>query len=311
MKLPTILGGEKSRSWRSLAGGSGAQLVPDARLSGPMPWVIAIMIALTVIATAGGLALRNMAHAASAELSGGITVQIVEAAPEARKRQAAAALARLKDSPGVVSARIVPDSELAALIEPWLGEGGMKEDAVPVPALLDLRFDAPVSSGQLEALRDTLRQVAPAARIDPQANWLGPVFAAIQSLQWLALVLVVLLALATAAAVLLAARTALGSNRDTIEIVHLLGGTDTQIARIFQRSIALDAVGGGLIGLGLGVAAIILLGRSFAGLGAGMVDGGALGWIDWAALGLLPLGGVLLATITARFAVMRALKRML
>ena len=47
------------------------------------------------------------------------------------------------------------------------------------------------------------------------------------------------------AAVWLAARNALGGNRDTIEIVHLLGGSDAQIARIFQRSILADAVIGG------------------------------------------------------------------
>ena len=84
----------------------------------------------------------------------------------------------------------------------------------------------------------------PSARIDAQASWLAPVFHAIASLQWLALGLVVLLAATSAAAVWLAARSALGSNRDTIEIVHLLGGTDGQIARIFQRSIAIDALAG-------------------------------------------------------------------
>ena len=90
-------------------------------------------------------------------------------------------------------------------------------------------------------LGESLRAVAPAARVDAQASWLAPVFGAIRSLQLLALALILLLAAATVAAVLLAARTALGANRDTIEIVHLLGGTDSQIARIFQRSIGIDA----------------------------------------------------------------------
>jgi cell division transport system permease protein len=77
---------------------------------------------------------------------------------------------------------------------------------------------------------------APAARVDAQAGWLTPVFSAIHALQWLAGGLIALLALATVAAVLLASRNALGNHRDTIEIVHMLGGTDNQIARIFQRA---------------------------------------------------------------------------
>ena len=34
------------RGWRSLSGSGDNELVPQSRLSGPMPWVIAIMIAL-------------------------------------------------------------------------------------------------------------------------------------------------------------------------------------------------------------------------------------------------------------------------
>ena len=60
-----------------------SRLLPQGKLSGPMPWVIAIMIGLTVIATASGLALRNTANVASADVAGGVTVQIVHGAPRA------------------------------------------------------------------------------------------------------------------------------------------------------------------------------------------------------------------------------------
>jgi cell division transport system permease protein len=293
-------------------GGLGAaELIPQARLSGPMPWVIAIMIALTVIAAAAGLALRNAAATARTELSGGVTVQIVEPAPDARERQAAAAAARLRGLPGVSGVRLVPAAELDALISPWLGPEASDADAVPVPALIDARVSGAVTPERLAALRRDLRQVAPGARVDAQSSWLAPVFGAITSLQWLAVALIGLLGAATAAAVLLAARTALGSNRDTIEIVHMLGGTDAQIARIFQRSIGLDAAVGGATGLAIGTAAVLLLSRQFAGLGAGLATGGSLGWADWLVLALVPVGGVVVAMATARVTVVRALRKML
>ena len=123
--------------------------------------------------------------------------------------------------------------------------------------------------------------------------------------------LVVLLALALAAAVLLAARSALGTNRDTIEIVHLLGGTDAQVARVFQRSIGYDAAIGGAVGLVLAVVVVLSLGRRFAGLGAGIVNSGALDWSDWLLLALVPLLATLLAMMTARLTVLGALRKML
>lgn len=289
------------------------QLVPQARLSGPMPWVIAIMVALTVIALASGLALRNLAKAAQDELEGGVTVQVIEPRPDERQAESEAAMNRLQDIDGVVSMRLVPQKELDALIEPWLGTGtetGLSS-AVPVPALIDVQLEGGVTNSRLEQIRQALAEVAPSARADAQSSWLEPVFDAIQSLQWLAIALIFLLGLALTSAVLLAARTALGANRDTIEIVHLLGGTDGQIARVFERSIGVDAAAGGSVGLTLALVVILFLGRRFAGLGAGLVDNGSLGWVDWVLLAMVPVIATALAIITARITVMHALRKML
>lgn len=295
---------------RFVSRGAEAELIPQGRLSGPMPWVIAIMVALTVIAAAAGLAFSNTARSASDALTGGITVQIVNANPVERDRQAQAALRSLRATPGVVEATLVSQAEIDRLIEPWLG-APTGEGAIPVPALIDARLRDPVSGEMLGQLRRTLRDVAPAARVDAQSTWLKPVFSAIGTMRWLSIALVGVLAFALAAAVLLAVRTALGTNRETIEIVHLLGGTDRQIARVFQRAIGFDAAGGGAIGLALGLVVVLLLGKQFGGLGAGLVSSGALGWLDWILLALIPVVGVGLAMFTARQTVIRALKKML
>lgn len=309
----TASAGGMARRWHRITGVGEAELVPQPRLSGPMPWVIAIMVGLTIIAAAAGLALRNMAEAAAAELRGGVTVQIVEASPEARSRQAQEAVRRLGRMPEVQSVRLVPQAELDGLIEPWLGTevGSGDAEAIPVPALIDARLSGAVTPARLAAIQQTLRAVAPAARVDAQSSWLKPVFAAIESLQWLAIALVLLLALALAAAVLLAVRSSLGTNRGTIEIVHLLGGTDAQIARVFQRSVGIDAAGGGLLGLLLALVVVLFLARRFGSLGAGLVDQGALGWQDWAMLCFVPVVAVLLAMLTARLTVVRTLRKML
>jgi cell division transport system permease protein len=182
---------------------------------------------------------------------------------------------------------------------------------IPVPALIDVRLSGPITPEALQRLRGILATRVPAARVDAQSSWLAPVFSAIASLQLVSALLILLLAATSAAAVWLASRSALGANRGTIEIVHLLGGTDAQIARIFQRSVGFDAVLGGTVGLGLGLVAILLLGRQFAALGSGMIAGGGLGWVDWLAIAAIPLVGVLIAMLTARLTVLSALRRML
>ncbi len=306
MKLARLnAGGGKSLSR------AGGQLMPRAQIGGPMPWVIAIMIALTVLSAGAGLALNNLASNASSQISGGLTVQIIEAAPAARDRQTAAAMAFFERRSDIAAVRRVPDSEVAALLEPWLGAQMDAADGLPVPALIDIQMRDAVTAPALRDLRSELAALVPAARLEAQANWLAPVFDAIRSLQWLALGLVVLLALTSVAAVWLAARSALGANRGTIEIVHHLGGSDGQIAGIFQRSIAADAALGGMAGLLLGLAAILGLGQQFAALGSGLVAGGGLGLGDWIIIGCIPLAGIVLAVITARMTVLSTLREML
>lgn len=309
-KRPPALGRSVAREFARFGGERAAQLVPHSRLGGPMPWVIAIMVALTVIAAAAGLALSNLAREARAELSGGVTVQIVEAVPQERERQARLAERLLAEHPAVGGLRRVPDAELDRLLEPWLGVGDTLE-TVPVPALIDVRLLGEADRATLTELQQMLLGQAPAARVDAQSGWLAPVFSAIAALQWLALMLVVLLGATSAAAVWLAARSALGANRNTIEIVHLLGGTDSQIAGIFQRSVGFDATLGGAVGLTLGLVGVLVLGQQFAALGAGLMTGAGLGQLDWVLLALIPVAAVAIAMLTARFTVLSALRRML
>ena len=290
------------------------KLSPPARLSGPIPWVIAILIALVVIAAAGGLSLRNLAENARADLADAVTVQIIEADEEARGVQAEAAAEALGAHPLVTSVRIVPENELQELLEPWLG-GGAASDNVPIPALIDVELSRRASSGELAQLQSALdRALEPMggdARVDAQSQWLRPVYDALSALQYLALALILLVSLATAAAVWLASRNAFINHRETVEIVHLLGGTDRQVTRMFERSVIREAAFGSIIGLIIGLGAVWLLGQQFASLDSGMVGGGGLGPVDWAIIAAIPVGGVLLALITGRITIGYALRSML
>lgn len=286
------------------------QVLPAARLSGPMPWVIAIMVALCVLATGGAIALANFAARSQAGLEGGLTVQIVEADPAARTAQTRAAVAILTNAAGVASVHPVEEAELTRLVEPWLG-GAVGSEGVALPALIDVQLAPGADARAIERLRTALARSAPAALIDAQADWLAPVFSAIRALRWLAMVLVVLLTLASAAAVWLAARNAFDANRETIEIIHHLGAGDAQIARLFQRSVLADAGIGGVGGLVIGAAVLALLGSRFAALGSGMIDNGAFSAFDWLLVALVPVIMTGVALLTARRTVMTRLGRML
>jgi cell division transport system permease protein len=130
-------------------------------------------------------------------------------------------------------------------------------------------------------------------------------------MSWLSVALMLLIAAATAAVVLLAARSGLDTHRDTIEVLHMLGSTDLQIARLFQRRIAFDTLLGGLIGSAAAMGLVWFLQTRIGGLGSEMLSGVALQQRDWFILLLLPISFALLATFAARSAVLRALGKTL
>lgn len=301
--------------------GSSAPLLSQKAVSGPVPWVIAIMTALTVVAAAGGLALGGIARTAQADLAGGVTVQIAGPATAEADRQARAAVAALRDLPGVTSvARLDADARRELLL-PWLGQDVLGEDALGrdtidggdellvLPELIELRLTSDTGPAELDRVRAALAQVAPDATVSADMAWLRPLGDAIAALQWLAMALVGLLATATAAAVLLASRSALAANRDTIEIMHILGAQDMQVARLFQRAATMSAAAGGAAGFAVAQLTILILAGKFAALGPGNTAAG-LRWIDWAALVLIPVVGVALAAVTARLTVLATLRRM-
>ncbi len=275
-----------------------------------MPWVMAIMVALTVLAAGAALALNNVVGQAGGELAARATIQVLEPDPAARAAQTEALDAMLRRQRDVVSARIVPQAEVAELLEPWLGTGD-GFDVVPLPALIDVALAGEADDSAVARLRAKIIDIAPNARIDAQSVWLAPVLSAITTLRWMAVGLILLLGFTAAAAVWLAARNALGTNRDTLEIVHLLGGSDAQIASIFQRSILVDAAIGGAVGLVLGGMALALLARQFAALDSGLVAAGGLTAGDWILLAILPLCATVIAVYTARMTVLFTLRRIL
>lgn len=286
--------------------GKPPRLLDEGQRTRAMIWIMAIMLFLTVLAGALGLGMHAATEQLDRQLAGRLTVQIVEPDPAIRDRQAQAIVSGLSALPGVGSVTQVDRARLAELLRPWLGDAGVDAD-LPMPAMVDVE----VRADAVAAIEAAARRIAPGARVDRHAQWLSPVRDFMTMLRGLAAGLMLLIASATAAVVLLAARSGLDTHRDTIEVLHMLGSTDVQIARLFQRRIAFDTLIGGMIGAGAAVVLAWFLAQRMGGLGSEMLGGMALGQRDWALLMLIPVAFVLLAMAAARVAVTATLGRRL
>lgn len=286
------------------------KLIPEGRLSGPMPWVIAIMLFLTLLVAAGGLTLLDTVRRGGQDLSRQVTIQIIESDPAQRASDRAAVTRAMRDFPGVASITPVPDAEVRDMLQPWLGSDIIDAD-VPIPALVDVQFNAAPGKQAFENIRRTLRPIAADTRVDSHSSWMTPFFDLMNALLWLAAGILLLLLLATSAVVVLAVRSTLNTHHGTLEIMHMMGGTDVQAARLFQRRVALDALLGGIVGFAMAAAVIIGLGDRFAAVEPGLLSGAAFPYYGWAILALIPLAVMALAMLMARLTVISALKKIL
>ena len=280
------------------------RLLPSGRFAGATPWLIGIMMFVMMIVAATGLALAGGARLVREGIAHRYSIQIADGrSSEAR----AAAAARA--APGVTRAVPVPEAELRETLEQWLGPVAAGEGAdLPLPALIDVGLAPGADPATVAA---AVKRAVPSAQFIADQSRLAPMLTTLTALTLIAGLLVALIALATAAAVVLATRGALDTHRSTIEVMHGIGATDLQVTRLFQRKIAIDALVGGTAGAV--VAALVLLlvaGGEFDALGD-WTNGSLLRGIDLLVLASLPLLAAILATLVARTTVLAALRAQL
>ena len=276
------------------------RLLPGGTFRSPTPYVIAIMTFAMMIVAAAGLALSN----AAGLVAGAVEHRYVLQLPDGGDGRLQAAVRAASQVRGITHAEAVPEAELRKTLERWVGPGGVGEE-LPVPALIHLELAPGVNAA---AIGQQIQRAVPQSRFIAEQATVGPLLTSLRALQWLALILVLLMAAATSAAVVLAARGALDTHRSTIEIMHGIGATDQQVARLFQRKIALDALAGAIAGGVIAAAILLIIGGGGLALATDLTGRAPLGIRDFVILALLPFAAVLLATLVARMAVLGALR---
>jgi len=276
-----------------------------------LPWLIAFMVYLSVLAFAGMLALDDIAGRWDRGMSGSLTVQMASSAntDPNNDKQMQAVLAVLKSTPGIATAEALSEQKLMALLEPWLGQGAFGAE-LPLPRLIDvtLKNDADIN---VAALEQRLKAVAPGASVDDHGVWLEHLINLIQTVKALALAVLVFIALATTATVIFATRTGLAIHHEAIEVLHLIGAQDSYIARQFASRALMLGLRGGIFGLLLALPTIWGIGSLARSLQSGLLPEFSLGLAHWAMLGGLPVVVALIAMISARLTVMKTLAKML
>lgn len=279
-----------------------------------LPWLIAPMVLLCALAIAAVFILNNLIGRWERDLVGTITIEIAAAPGDAQKssketwRRSETAIALLKDTPGILSARTLDREHIAALLEPWLGGNDLLTE-LPLPMLIDVAVD-PQNMPDLTALSARITAAVPGASIDDHRLWFSKLTGLSRRIEWLALSTALLIAAVTSTMVVFATHTGMAIHRETVRLLHQIGATDDYIAREFAHHAALLGLKGGMMGLVPTIPLMIAIETVSSRMESGFVAGLSLPWPGWAVVLTLPLLTAALAMLTARLTVHRVLARM-
>ncbi|GAA0579739.1 cell division protein [Caenispirillum bisanense] len=281
-----------------------------------LPWLVAIMVFLAVLALAAALAIGSVLDDWRRDVAGTVTVQIVPvagsdaaAARAETDRRVEQTLTILRQQSYIVVARPLEESQLVGLLEPWLGSSDLVRD-LPLPRLIDVQI-ADGARPDLAALGRALRDTVPGATLDDHQVWLASIISLAEGLSLLGMLVVGLVAAALAATVIHATRLGLEVHRSQIEVLHLIGAHDRYIAQQFAARMVGWTLEGGLIGLVVAIPALMGIAWLSKDLDQGFLPPFHLGFLGWISLALVPASAALLALVTARVTVRRSLRRML
>jgi cell division transport system permease protein len=262
----------------ALRGSGEAALLPaDSRQVRPLTIVVAIMCALGCLAALGATAGFRAADTWTSDLKSAMTVVVQNPRDDASLAKAAEIA---KGIDGVTRADPMSRQRAKDLLKNYGTDMGATLDALPAPRLIEIGVAAKQNK-VAERLDTALKAAGFTSFVNDHSRFTGEVLRTSALVRILALAALIALVVAAISSIAFAARAALETRRDAVEILHLVGAHDEFVAREVQtRFLRLGLVAGGIGALAAGL--IMLIGLGVFAIGATDLTSGAplFKWTD-------------------------------
>jgi cell division transport system permease protein len=220
-----------------------------------LPWIIAVMTALTGFLLAIGIVLGGLVQDNQKDLAYRVQIQLPY--NQGREIEAAEKLAaRLKTFSGIVAADIVSEKDAQKLLEPWLGSSeGVA--VLPMPAIIEVKMRAEsVDKGEISAksLRDMLGDAWPGMVVDGYEQWIADFNRLTKSIQFGLYGIAALVLCSAIVVILLITRASVQLHFPIVRLLHRIGAKDEYISKQFQMNATTLTLKGTVPGIAIAAA---------------------------------------------------------
>ncbi|MGB4058562.1 MAG: permease [Alphaproteobacteria bacterium] len=277
--------------------------------------LVALMSFLTAMAMIGTLTLNTIAEKWSSGLENKLTIEIPVERPDGSLREKddvefllKKVESALKENKDVKTIKILEDTDIKKLLEPWLGKD-TEIEGIPLPGLIAVDMKAS-NQDIINRINQGIKSIDSTIVVDTHESWLQGLLRMISSLRMVILIVIGIIGFTTVTAIAGAIRSRIAVHRADLELLHLMGASDEYIVRQFQRHALVLALQGAIIGTlsALGLAFLVKL---WTAQGEGsLLPSLSLGLSHTTLLVILPIAACLISALTARFTVLRSLSQM-
>ena len=214
-----------------------------------LPWVIAVMTALTVFMLAVGISLNGLVKESNGDLLYRLQIQLPYDGGD-EKQQARDLLNKLDEISSIDSAEILGDNHIINLLEPWLG-GNIEPDILPLPVIIDVWMDnADFHGGEVsrDIIHGLVKEQFPEVTVDSYDMWIDDFNHFTSILQKVAYALGFSIFISAIIIILLITRTSVQLHFSIVKLLHNIGAYDKYIARQFQINAAIMTLKGTAFG---------------------------------------------------------------
>lgn len=204
---------------------------------------------------------------------------------------------------------LINDEQMNRLMSPWIGNH-VDISSLPLPKLLDVRLKKNAKF-DYDQTAQNLKDIAPYASIDSHGMWLQKLVHFASTLRILSLFILLLVLSVTAFAIFYAVETSLKVHKNIIEILHIMGATDSYIAKQYASRSFFVGLFSGIIGLVAGLIVIMTISHIATSLQTGLLESVNFGGYSWFCIISLPLWTAILSMCTAYVSVKQSLGKII
>lgn len=270
-----------------------------------VPWIMALLVFLLSLVLAGAFSVSSSLKNWHMGISHKLTVEVPLQHELDRDRMIPNIVSFLKSMPGITHVEPVKQDQLLTLLEPWVGRTEMLTE-VPLPALIDVDVD-PQSQLEVPELINKLRLYAVGVRVEAHGRWLETLSVLRASLQIVAYLFAIIIAMTVAITVMLVTKAGLASHHQNIAVLRLMGAQNSYIARKFQSHALKLTAKGALIGFVVAFPVLFCLNYLTSNFGVPEMLRPTTDLSLVGVLFVIPFIIISLSILVARFAVLKTL----